>query len=89
MHYFVSCLMHCVFATKEGRPLIKPDLQSRLWPYLGGIARENRIKALVVGGVEDHVHAFSVPQDRPFGQVWKGFTHFGEGDVPPELLAVG
>ena len=56
MHSFVSCLMHCVFATKLRRPLIKPDLQHRLWPYLGGIARENKMKALIVGGVADHVH---------------------------------
>jgi putative transposase len=56
MHSFSSCLMHCVFATKERRPLIVPALQSRLWPYLGGIARENGMKALEVGGVSDHVH---------------------------------
>ena len=54
--------MHCVFATKERRPLITPDLQSRLWPYLGGIARENKLAALVVGGVRDHVHILlSIP----------------------------
>jgi putative transposase len=54
--------MHCVFATKERRPFLKPDLQQRLWPYLGGIARENKMKALVVGGVVDHVHVLlSVP----------------------------
>jgi REP element-mobilizing transposase RayT len=48
--------MHCVFATKDRRPVIPADLQQRLWPYLGGIARENKMRALVVGGVEDHVH---------------------------------
>jgi putative transposase len=54
--------MHCVWATKERRALIKPELQLRLWPYLGGIARENHIKALIVGGVEDHVHVLlSIP----------------------------
>jgi putative transposase len=54
--------MHCVFATKKRRPLIAADLQERLWPYLGGIARENKVKALVIGGVEDHVHmVLSVP----------------------------
>ncbi len=64
MHSFVSCLMHCVFATKERRPLIKPDLQQCLWPYLGGIARENKIKAVVVGGVQDHVHVLlSIPSN--------------------------
>ena len=56
MHSFVSCLMHVVFSTKERRPWITSDIQARLWPYLGGIARENKMKALKVGGVEDHVH---------------------------------
>ena len=56
MHSFVSCLLHCVFATKERRPLILPGLQTRLWPYLGGIARESNLKALAIGGVPDHVH---------------------------------
>ena len=66
MHSFVNCLMHCVFATKERRPLIEPELQERLWPYLGGIARENRMKALAVGGVEDHVHVLlAVPATLP------------------------
>ena len=62
MHSFVSCLIHCVWATEERRPLIDPSLQPRLWPYLGGIARENSIKTLVVGGVENHVHLLlSIP----------------------------
>jgi REP element-mobilizing transposase RayT len=54
--------MHCVWATKERRPLIKSDLRQRLWPYLGGIARESKMKALIVGGMEDHVHVLlSIP----------------------------
>ena len=62
MHSFVSCLMHCVFSTRERRKLITPELQERLYPYLGGIARENKMKALSIGGVEDHVHALlSIP----------------------------
>jgi hypothetical protein len=51
--------MHCVWATNERRPLIKSDLQQRLWPYLGGIAPENKMKALVasfpVCGVDTNV----------------------------------
>jgi REP element-mobilizing transposase RayT len=48
--------MHCVFSTKNRRPFITPQLRARLWPYLGGIARENGITALTIGGVKDHVH---------------------------------
>jgi len=48
--------MHYVFSTKDRRKLISPTLQNQLWPYLGGIARENEMKALAVGGMDDHVH---------------------------------
>jgi putative transposase len=53
---YVSSYYHCVFSTKERRPLISPSLQERLWPYLGGIARQNEMRAVEVGGVADHVH---------------------------------
>lgn len=56
MHSFNSCLMHCVFSVKERRPLLTPTIRDRLWPYLGGIARENGMKALAIGGIADHVH---------------------------------
>jgi len=53
---YVGSYYHCVFSTKERRPLITPGLQERLWPYLGGIARQNEMKAIEIGGVADHVH---------------------------------
>jgi Transposase IS200 like len=56
-HSHVSNLMHCIFSTKNRRPFIDSDLESRLWPFLGGIARENRMKALAIEGTADHVHA--------------------------------
>ena len=55
-HTFVSSLVHCVFSTKGRRKQITPEMQTRLWPYLGGIARQNGFTAVVVGGIEDHVH---------------------------------
>ncbi len=55
-HSYISCLMHVVYSTKDRQPLITPELQKRLHPYLGGIARENDFKALSIGGVADHVH---------------------------------
>jgi len=48
--------MHCVFSTKERHPLLTAAIRGRLWPYLGGIARENDMKALAIGVVADHVH---------------------------------
>ena len=55
-HSFISQLMHCVFSTKERRPFITPEIQPRLFQYIGGIARENKMKLLSAGGVDDHVH---------------------------------
>jgi len=53
---YVSSYYHCVFSTKERQPLIPAPLQERLWPFLGGIARQNEIKAIEIGGMPDHVH---------------------------------
>src|SRR5499427_9677010 len=60
-HAFVSNLMHCTFSTKERYPFIDSELESRLWPYIGGIANENRMKPLAIGGTEDHLHALLSP----------------------------
>ncbi len=63
---YVSSYFHCVFSTKERRPLIAPALRDRLWPFLGGIARQNKMKAIEIGGVEDHVHILlSLPSTLP------------------------
>ena len=56
MHSYTSSLFHCVFCTKERRALIVPEIRDRLWAFLGGTARELGIKALMVGGIEDHAH---------------------------------
>ncbi len=53
---YISSYFHCVFSTKERRPLIPPSLAGRLWPFLGGIARQNEMKAIEIGGMPDHVH---------------------------------
>ena len=53
---YVSSHLHCVFSTKERRPIITPALRERLWPFLGGIARQNKMKAIEIGGMPDHVH---------------------------------
>ena len=56
MHSFNSCLIHCVWSTKNRASFLDSELRERLWPYLGGIARENKMKTLAAGGVADHVH---------------------------------
>jgi putative transposase len=55
-HSHVCCLVHVVFSTAERRPSIRDEIRERLHGYLSGIARENEIQVLAIGGTVDHVH---------------------------------
>jgi REP element-mobilizing transposase RayT len=85
--------MHCVFSTHERRPQLTPAIQKRLWPYLGGIARENDMKALAIGGVADHVHLLlSLPATLSISkaiQLLKGNSSKWLRETFPELRAQG
>jgi putative transposase len=49
--------LHVVFSTKHRTPWLKGKaLQTELHRYLGGICHRCQAPALVVGGIEDHVH---------------------------------
>lgn len=58
-HSFVCSYFHLVWSTLERRPLIHSDIQERLWPYLAGIARQEKMKALSIGGTNNHVHVLA------------------------------
>ncbi|WP_221030108.1 IS200/IS605 family transposase [Actomonas aquatica] len=57
---YTSLQYHVVFSTKKREPWLVESVCERLWPYLGGIARENGMKALEIGGVADHIHLLLV-----------------------------
>src|ERR1017187_5724596 len=71
------------------RPSHTPGISERLWPYLGGIARENDMKALAIGGVPDHVHLLlSLPATLSVSkamQLLKGNSSKWSRDTFPEL----
>jgi putative transposase len=54
---YTSLYYHVIFSTKNRFDWIKPDLESRIWSYIGGIAREHKMTALQIGGCDDHIHA--------------------------------
>ena len=54
---YTNLYYHEVFSTKNRLPLIKPQIESRVWAYIGGVARAHQLSALRVGGIEDHIHA--------------------------------
>ena len=68
-HTYVSDLVHCVFSTKQRQELIPAETQPELWSFIGGIARKNGFKTLIVGGTEDHVHILlSLPAAMPLAK---------------------
>jgi REP element-mobilizing transposase RayT len=55
-HTYASNFIHCIFSTKDRRPLIFPERMSGLYAYLGGIAKSEGFDLIVAGGTSDHVH---------------------------------
>jgi REP element-mobilizing transposase RayT len=53
---YASLYVHVVFSTKDREPLLRADLRERIWRYLGGIARKEKMKAIEIGGTADHIH---------------------------------
>jgi REP element-mobilizing transposase RayT len=47
---------HIVFSTKNRDPLIRADLEFRLFEYLGGIVRGAGASLIEINGTSDHVH---------------------------------
>jgi putative transposase len=54
---FSSLHYHLIFSTKNRENWIKADVESRVWSYIGGIARAHKMTALQIGGCDDHIHA--------------------------------
>ena len=54
---YSQCFYHFVFSTKERAKFIFPGIEDRVWSYIGGIAKNHKMSAVQVGGIEDHVHA--------------------------------
>ncbi len=53
---YISCYVHYVFSTKNHEKWLKSDIRENLFPYIGGISRENNFKLIKAGGVDDHLH---------------------------------
>jgi putative transposase len=90
---YVASYLHCVFSTKERRKLILPVFQERLWPFLGGIARQHHMRALAIAGMEDHTHLLlSLPATLPVAkamQLIKGGSCKWVHETFPEQWAFG
>jgi putative transposase len=90
---YTSLHYHFAFSTKNRNPWIAPDIEERVWAYLGGILAKNRMKPLKIGGIEDHIHMLlgAPPTFAPakIAQLVKGGSSAWIHDEFPELAEFG
>ncbi len=87
---YTSLHYHVVFSTKNRQPFLIEAVRERLFAYLGGIARQNGITALEVGGAPDHVHLLlSVPASLAVSkavQLMKGGSSHWLKETFPDMI---
>jgi len=66
---YVANRVHCVFSTKNRAKIIPAEMQPRLWSFMAGIARQNGITPIAIGGFDDHAHVLiAVPPTMPLAK---------------------
>jgi REP element-mobilizing transposase RayT len=83
----VNNLVHLVYSTKHRQPWIPRNHRDGLFAYQAGIYQAWESPALVIGGVEDHVHAlFLLSKNHPLKkiveEVKKGSSRWMKIDRP-------
>jgi len=55
-HTYASNFIHCIFSTKDRKPLISSDRMDGIYAYLGGVARGEGFTLVAAGGTANHLH---------------------------------
>jgi REP element-mobilizing transposase RayT len=91
-HTYTQLFYHLVFATKERRPWLAPEVRPRVHAYLGAALRDEGGSALVINGTADHVHILArLRQDKAVSDVLRAIKANSSGWVHrtfPEQHAV-
>lgn len=53
---FTKYYSHYVFSTKNRKALINPQMEKRLYPYIGGVGRQYGYSIIACGGTQNHLH---------------------------------
>ncbi len=83
----VKNLLHLVYSTKHRELWIPKEHQEALWAYQAGIFKAMESPALIIDGVEDHVHAlFALSKNHALAkvveEVKKGSSKWMKSDGP-------
>ncbi len=53
---FYQLVYHFTWSTKNRQPMITPEVEARLYPYIGNKCQELGYRLHAIGGTEDHLH---------------------------------
>ncbi len=57
-------IYHAVFSTKHRVEIITPEVEERLYPFVGGILKDLRCIPIAINGMADHLHFLAIyPSD--------------------------
>jgi REP element-mobilizing transposase RayT len=57
-------IYHAVFSTKHRAATLTPEVEERLYPFVGGILKERRCIPIAINGTADHLHFLTIyPSD--------------------------
>jgi len=86
---YSQCFYHIVFSTKSRVKFISPDIEQRVWAYIGGILKNHNMTAIAIGGIDDHIHVLVLakPSSAPsqIAQLIKGESSKWIHDEFPKL----
>lgn len=88
-HTYTQLLYHIVFATKDRRPWLAAEIRPRVHQYLGGAIRAEGGIAIIVGGVEDHLHILAqLRQDQSVADVLRNLKANSSGWIRETLAGM-
>ena len=81
---------HVVFSAKRREQVVSAQLESRLYPFIGGILRDLRCACIAINGMSDHLHVLvRYPPDLSHSDLVrhiKGRSSKWIGETFPEVL---
>jgi len=92
-HSYINLWVHAIWATKERRPLITPDIEKQVHNCLREQLLETGCPVRIINGMPDHVHClFLLSRERSIAGVIKqikGSTshHINQNDLIMEKFA--
>jgi putative transposase len=79
-HSYTQLYYHIVFSTKNRERWLDRDLRERLFPFIGGGIRDEGGTALIINGVEDHVHILArLRADQAIADVLRNIKSISSG----------